>query len=152
MSAKKDLKGQRFGRLTVLWEIGPKEGGGGIEWACRCDCGNMKAATTKQLNAGQIKSCGCLSRDLWMTQGWKNSNKQLCDTYNNIRAVCCNPGNPRYGDFGGAGIKMCEEWKNDFYAFWKWSLAHGYHPKTHLHRRDQNGDFTPENCYWRPVN
>ncbi len=54
---RKQLIGQRFGRLTVL-----KECGGGYA-LCRCDCGNEKKIKWNHLLTGNTKSCGCLNKE-----------------------------------------------------------------------------------------
>lgn len=54
---KRDLTGQRFGKLTVLT---PAENvGGRTAWHCRCDCGREVMVKTCHLCAGHTKSCGC---------------------------------------------------------------------------------------------
>ncbi len=54
---KRDLTGQRFGRLTVL---APAENvGGRTAWHCRCDCGREVVVKTCHLCAGHTKTCGC---------------------------------------------------------------------------------------------
>lgn len=57
MGAKLDLRGQRFGRLTVLEE--GKHTQSGIYWKCRCECGNIKEVRGRELRNGLIKTCGC---------------------------------------------------------------------------------------------
>ena len=54
-----DLTGKRFGKLSVLHKTDRKKNGS-ILWACRCDCGNEKEVTSRDLNSGRVKSCGCL--------------------------------------------------------------------------------------------
>ena len=59
-----DLRGQRFGKLTVLDEdpvrhITPA-GAVVIKWHCLCDCGRDTYVTSAALRNGTIKSCGCL--------------------------------------------------------------------------------------------
>lgn len=63
MPAKKDLTGQRFGRLVVLKEALPI--GGRITWHCRCDCGNEKDIKGICLTRSTqpTRSCGCLQRE-----------------------------------------------------------------------------------------
>ena len=53
-----DLSGQRFGRLTVI------ERDSGSTWRCLCDCGNEHFAASGSLRNGNVKSCGCLRREL----------------------------------------------------------------------------------------
>ena len=59
MAKIKDLTGQRFNRLVVLYRL-PKRAHNGFLWLCRCDCGNMRAISTADLTMGHVKSCGCL--------------------------------------------------------------------------------------------
>lgn len=55
----KDLKNQRFGKLTALTPLkGNKEGR--KQWLCECDCGNVVIIPSNSLLSGNTKSCGCL--------------------------------------------------------------------------------------------
>lgn len=54
----KDLIGQRFGKLTVLKELEKVKNGSRV-WLCKCDCGNTKEVTTRDLNNHRVASCGC---------------------------------------------------------------------------------------------
>lgn len=57
MTARRDLSGQRFGRLTV---VGPApDANGRVRWSCRCTCGRRKAIRTSHLVDGRSTSCGC---------------------------------------------------------------------------------------------
>lgn len=62
MGASQDLVGRRFGRLVVV-EFETKDKAGNVVWSCRCDCGNLHSVTTSRLNAGIVKSCGCLRKE-----------------------------------------------------------------------------------------
>ncbi|MDQ0154927.1 hypothetical protein [Robertmurraya andreesenii] len=56
-----DLKGQRFGRLTVVelkGTINKK-----AVWTCKCDCGNTIDVQSYYLRDGTKKSCGCLQNE-----------------------------------------------------------------------------------------
>lgn len=55
-----DIKGQKFGKLTVLEKLPNKEGIRGTLWRCRCDCGKETIAIGTSLRKGDKKSCGCL--------------------------------------------------------------------------------------------
>lgn len=54
----KDIKGQRFGKLTAIERLNEKRGST-YYWLCQCDCGNTSKVTTNGLLVGKIKSCGC---------------------------------------------------------------------------------------------
>lgn len=47
MSKFKDITGQRFGRLTVLYRLHNIKGK--TKWFCVCDCGNLKEVTLSDL-------------------------------------------------------------------------------------------------------
>lgn len=55
-----DLKGQKFGRLTVLEKSRHSSSYYGVVWKCKCDCGNIKDVLSTSLKRGNVKSCGCL--------------------------------------------------------------------------------------------
>ena len=61
MSAGKDLKGRRFGRLTVIERAAGSDSSGCRLWLCRCDCGKEINVMYFSLLSGNNKSCGCLS-------------------------------------------------------------------------------------------
>lgn len=60
---RKDLKGQRFNRLTVLQLDTEKTNKQRSYWICKCDCGKIKSIRSDQLTSGKTKSCGCLNTE-----------------------------------------------------------------------------------------
>ncbi len=148
MSKRIDLNGRKFGRLTVLYEIGPREDGAGIEWACKCECGNWTVATTNNLRKGAVKSCGCMKKELTATKGYQNIYKQMFNTYHNLRRACYDETGDKFSDFGAKGIAFCKEWLDSVDAFKEWSIQNGYTPKSQLLRYDQDKGYNPDNCYW----
>jgi len=61
-TSKIDLKGQRFGRLVVLKEVG-RDKCCRVLWGCKCDCGNKTIVNSNSLKNGSTKSCGCLQKE-----------------------------------------------------------------------------------------
>jgi hypothetical protein len=58
MGKRLQLKGKRFGLLTVL-SLHHKDQRNNIHWNCECDCGNFSVVNGKDLNSNHTKSCGC---------------------------------------------------------------------------------------------
>lgn len=59
--------------------------------------------------------------------------------------------NPRHAsakNYHFKGIRMCQEWLQDYAAFRSWALSHGYRDDLQIDRIDQDGNYEPGNCQW----
>ena len=149
MSKVLNLIGHKYGKLTVIKKIANI--GRRTAWLCQCDCGNTVKATGNNLRCGHVQSCGCQSKDYSNVIKHGLTGIGPYNTWNAMKQRCYNPNHQRFQDWGGRGITICDEWKNDFLAFYKWSMANGYKKGLSIDRINNNGNYEPSNCRWVDV-
>ena len=133
---KISLIGKKFGRLTVLSDAGTK--GGRTYSNCLCDCGKIVVVSNKHLKSGHTKSCGCYKNEIIreigkitgktnikyaQKQAHENNRKhdmsgtRLYRIWLQMKQRCYNEKNDHYQYYGGKGILVCDEWREDFQKF-----------------------------------
>lgn len=145
-----DLTGKTFCRLTVIESRGVDKRGE-MTWLCRCECGNEKVVKSSKLRSGNTKSCGCLQRETRKQGNHKThgkTNDKIYVIWCNMRSRCYNQKNIMFKNYGGRGIKVCDEWKNSFENFYQWAIANGYTEGLSIERKNVNGNYEPSNCAW----
>lgn len=152
-SVERDLIGQKFEHLTVIArgkDKYSKKGQRRKYWICECDCDNKTIIEVREdcLISKHTKSCGCSKKNNGgqITHGMTGT--RIHNVWRSMKGRCYNPNNTIYKYYGGRGIKICEEWLNDFQKFYKWAMENGYNDNLTIERKNVNGNYEPNNCKW----
>jgi hypothetical protein len=144
--------GDKFARLTILgvpFRIRGATGGQRKFVVCECECGTIAAIEFAGIRKGVVKSCGCYNREyIRATKRHGDWKAPLYKSWSAMKARCSNPNNPRWSSYGGRGITVCQEWRDNYEAFRDWSHANGYGPSLVIDREDNDGNYEPSNCRW----
>lgn len=111
-------------------------------------CGKSFRAVIADMRRGDYKSCGC-KQFVWMvdvsTKHGMSATK-IFRVWIGMIERCYYEKHIHFYNYGGRGIRVCEEWKSDFIAFYTWAIDGGYNDGLCVDRIDSNSDYSPQNC------
>ena len=151
MRKKLDLRGQPFGKLTVLRENG-RDKHNKVLWLCRCECGNEVTVRGDSLRNEHTTSCGCYRRERVVETSTTHG---MCKTriYSVWKSMLKRVGVHKGVDeetkrlYQDRGITVCDEWLV-FENFRDWALSHGYSDDLEIDRVNNDAGYCQENCRW----
>ena len=136
--------------LTFLYEVAPilVSNKKTRKARFRCYCGIEFESIIGSVRSKHTNSCGCYHKKRTIEACTKHG---LCKTplYNiwlYMKDRCYNKNMRQYKDYGGRGITICNEWRNNPEAFIGWGKDNGFEKGLEIDRRDNNGNYEPSNC------
>jgi len=149
--------GDKINRLTIMG-LCIKDCGTQLKTfaKCRCECGNITDVRLTSIIQNKIKSCGCLRNEeaskriskMNYKHGMGDLTDRLYRIWCGMKSRCNHKSHESWKDYGGRGIRVCDEWKKDFVSFYNWAINHGYTDDLSIDRINVNGNYNPSNCRW----
>lgn len=147
---KENVLENKYGRWTVIDDSSKsRKNGRFVIVQCSCEKKTIKNVSLSSLKSGGSQSCGCIKEeysigDRSRTHGL--TKHPIYDLFNKIINRCYNKEFIRFGDWGGRGIYVCDEWRDDFQAFYDWCINNGWKAKLQIDRINNDGPYSPGNC------
>ncbi len=145
-----DVINTKYGYLSVLHEIPTYVKNRKRCVLAKCDCGIIKNYILTDIVSGKTKSCGCYHKKIMIKRNTIHGKAKhpLFSIWRNIKERCYNINNSDYKFYGANGVRMCDEWIDNFKAFYDWCIKNGWEQGLQVDK-DINGNgllYSPDTC------
>lgn len=145
---KENVINKAFGRLTITADC---EKTRPRKVIAKCECGKVKEYYLENLRNGYTKSCGCFLAEVTSKRSSLNikygfSRHPIRGVWGGMIERCYDKNNQSYKNYGGRGITVCDEWKNNITVFYNWAMVNGWCKGLEMDRKENNGNYEPDNC------
>lgn len=144
-------QGERYGSLLALE---PLKRNSRWHWICHCDCGNVCYPSSGSLGMGQAQSCGCSRQSDKFKLACKGRmtlhghfGTPEYQAWGRIIDCCENPKSKSWRHYGGRGITVAPEWREDPMQFIR-DMGYRPSPQHSVERLDVDGPYAAWNCVW----
>lgn len=149
MKVKEEYKyGEQLGNAIYLFEVDNMMKHRKAMFKCKC--GKKFISYVHKIKTFETQSCGCFQKEATSMCNKTHGLRQdiLYSVWRSMKTRCYNIKNRQYKNYGGKGVFVCEEWKDNFIRFYNWAMDNGYSYGLQLDK-DIIGDgkcYSPENC------
>jgi hypothetical protein len=137
----KNVKGQKFNRLTIITD--PYRKNRRTYVYAQCECTNIIETQLYKIQSGHTQGCGCIK----IKKRTHNLSKHpLYSVWQGIRRRCYEKNAINYHNYGGRGIGVCNEWRYNFENFYNWAIDNNWNKKLQVDRINNDLGYSPSNC------
>ena len=136
-----NIVGQKYNRLTIIAEAYRKDNRTFV--TAKCDCGKIIDCQLYKIQSNHTQGCGCVKPK---RRTHNLSKHDLYSVWQGIKRRCYEKQATNYHNYGGRGIQMCEDWKNNFEVFYNWAIKNNWQKGLQVDRRNNDQNYCPENC------